>query len=1138
MKDLGGSIQLSATDVANLSVCRHLVTLELDALRGDRVRPNVYGPVTSRLIKLGEDHESSYLAKLKGNGKSLEELSGRMTQEDGTARTLDAMKRGVDIIYQGFLRGTGWIGRTDFLVRVATPSRLGAHSYEVVDTKLSLEAKGRALIQLCLYSQLLEEAQGILPESMRIILGDGTEERFATRSYLAYFRRVARDVKRAVASPDVDTYPAPIEHCDICHWQESCGKQLRQDDDLSLVAGLTSRHRELLRESKIATMGALGALSPNRSIEDISPTSLERIREQARIQCEGRTAKRMVYELLDEVDANRGLLILPAPSPGDLFVDLEGDPLAMLGGLEYLIGVTEAGPSPGRYTAFWGTDRAKEKRAFEDFMHFVKDRRAQDPNLRLYHYAPYEPAAFKRLAARHNICEEELDELLRARVFVDLYRAVRQGLRASVESYSLKKIEALYGFSRKANLKDAGSCLVAMATWLDRKTTDEPDEALKATIAAYNEDDCASTLALRDWLEVRRKELETERGKSLPRPIPKDGESEEQAQRIAEVERLERELTRSIPEDAALRTPEQQATWLLAQLLDWHRREDKSTYWEYYRQRDLSDEELIEDPAPLGGLEYVGEVGKEKKSTLHRYRFPAQEHGIARARNLIDPATEESAGVLHELNDLEQTITLKRGPSFANRPHPTALVGKDIVATEELKKSLMQLGRWIAEHGIGSGRKEYRAERALLRRTPPNVPVGVHMGGASTSEKTSELGKRLALAIDGTVLAVQGPPGAGKTYLGAEMVVALVRAKKRVGILANSHQVIGKLLKDACSAAEKQHTALRCIRKTDDDPSIHSFVTNVKTNQAVLAGLESGANVVAGTAWLWAREDMKASVDVLLVDEAGQISLANVLASAQAASGLVLLGDPQQLDQPLKGVHPPGADVSALGYVLGDRATLDDDAGLFLHQTWRMHPDVCSYVSEVFYETKLGSRPNLGAQKVNASGVFGGTGLRLVEIEHRGNTNESAEEAALIGDLVTGLLSSGATWTNADGDEAHLRAEDVLIITPYNAQVAALRKRVPTGVPVGTVDKFQGQEAPIAIYSLATSSPQDAPRGMEFLYSMNRLNVAISRARCVSVIVGSPALFRVECKTPRQMALANALCRFAEVAKTRGATGA
>jgi len=1134
MKDLGESVQLSATDVANLSACRHLVTLEVDALRGKRVRPNTYSAVTTRLIKLGEDHEHRYLETLKAQGKTVEEVPPKLSDDNSAARTLDAMKRGIDVIYQGVLRGEGWFGRTDFLVRVETPSDLGQHSYEVFDTKVSLEAKGGALIQLCLYSQLLTEAQGLLPESMYIVLGDDTEQRFSTRSLQAYFRRVASDVKSAVSSAAVETYPAPIAHCDVCHWAGSCEKQLRDDDDLSLVAGLTSRHREQLREAGITTLKALAALPRTKAIENVAPASLDRIREQARIQSAGRTEGRVLYELLEETDEARGLLILPKPSPGDLFVDIEGDPLVLEGGIEYLIGVTEAGPSRGKFTAFWGTDRAKEKGAFEAFMLFVKERRAQDPNLHLYHYAPYEPAAFKRLAARHNTFELELDELLRSKVFVDLYRVVRQGLRASVESYSIKKLETLYGFSRKASLRDAGSCLVAMATWFDRRTTEVPEPELISTIAAYNEDDCASTLALRDWLEERRTELETKTGKCFDRPKPGEAASEEHAQRVAEVEALERELIGAMPEDASARSAEQQGQWLLAQLLDWHRREDKSAWGEFFRQRDLSDEDLVEESAPLGGLVYEGEVGKEKKSSLHRYRFPPQEFGIALARDLADPRSGESAGTLHILDDEGCTITLKRGPSFAQKPHPSALIAKDIVNTPEQKASLMRLGQWVAKNGMNSQDSNHRTERALLMRTPPVVPPGARIQDAKTAEEMVEIGKRLALAIDNSVLPVQGPPGAGKTHLGAEMIVALAMAGKRVGIVANSHAVIVKLLNEACKVAENKRFRLNCIQKTDAVEPVHDFVANAKNNSDIVEGLEAGANVAAGTTWLWSREEMKGAVDVLFVDEAGQISLANVIACAQAANGLVLLGDPQQLEQPLKGVHPPGAEVSALGHVLGGHATLDANSGIFLGETWRMHPAVCSYISEAFYEAKLSSRSNLGAQKINATGVFGGVGLRLLDVDHQGNTNDSIEEAKLIGKLVTELLSSGATWTNKDGMDARLTPEDVLVITPYNAQVAELRKHLPGGVPVGTVDKFQGQEAPIAIYSLATSSAEDAPRGMEFLYSKNRLNVAISRARCVSVVVASPALFRVQCKTPRQMELANAFCRFWELAEGSG----
>ena len=304
------------------------------------------------------------------------------------------------------------------------------------------------------------------------------------------------------------------------------------------------------------------------------------------------------------------------------------------------------------------------------------------------------------------------------------------------------------------------------------------------------------------------------------------------------------------------------------------------------------------------------------------------------------------------------------------------------------------------------------------------------------------------------------------------------------------------------------------------------------TTPEVLDALTSGAaQVAAGTAWLWSRADMADSVDVLFVDEAGQMSLANVLAVSQAARSVVLLGDPQQLDQPQKGVHPPGADVSALAHLLNGRPTLSDDRGLFLSETWRLHPDVCAFTSELFYEGRLKARPENQYQRLNADGPLGGTGLRFVPVQHTGNQSESAEEAERVKELVGQLLRPGTTWTNKKGEPQPVTLEDTLIVAPYNAHVSLLRDQLPPGARVGTVDKFQGQEAPVVIYSMATSTPEDAPRGMEFLYSLNRLNVATSRAQCVTVLVASPALFNVQCKSPRQMELANAFCRYLEMAQ-------
>jgi uncharacterized protein len=276
---------------------------------------------------------------------------------------------------------------------------------------------------------------------------------------------------------------------------------------------------------------------------------------------------------------------------------------------------------------------------------------------------------------------------------------------------------------------------------------------------------------------------------------------------------------------------------------------------------------------------------------------------------------------------------------------------------------------------------------------------------------------------------------------------------------------------------------------------------------------------------------MANSVDVLFVDEAGQMSLANVLALSSAATSIVLLGDPQQLDQPQRGVHPPGAEVSALAHLLNGSATIAADQGVFLSETRRLHPDVCAFTSELFYEGRLVSRSENAKQRLNADDPLGGTGLRFAPVEHSGNQNESPEEVERVAVSVDDLLRCGATWTNKKGETRALTLEDILIVAPYNAQVSALLERLPAGSRVGTVDKFQGQESPVVFYSMATSTPEDAPRGMEFLYSLNRLNVAVSRAQCVAVIVASPALFQVQCKTPRQIELANAFCRYLETAR-------
>jgi hypothetical protein len=920
----------------------------------------------------------------------------------------------------------------------------------------------------------------------------------------------------------------------VCGWFSICDDRWRADDHLSLVAGISRNQRKRLVACGVKTVHELASLESG-PIEGIGVQALTNVREQARLQVQGGDEERFIYELFVPPEVNRGLCALPPPSPGDIFLDFEGDAFAFDQGLEYLFGVITLGTdndAAPTYASTWALNRADEKVAFQRFIAAVCQRRRDYPAMHIYHYGAYEETAIKHMTGRHGTCADEVDEMLRAEVFVDLYRVVKQALRASVESYSLKKLEPFYEFDREVPLVDANLARNTLQAVLAFGPAEEDFADIQKQIEGYNRDDCISALRLRDWLEERRLELEAKTQGPLPRPELKAGEAKEDLSAYLErVREVEARLIADIPVEEDERTEEQKARWLLAQLLEWHRREDKSAWWEYFRLCALTDQELQEDKSALGGLVYDGVVAQVKRSLVHRYRFPLQDHAIDRAPSVHDPKTQSGVGEIIEIDDRALTIDIKRSASSAT-PHPTALIPNDIINATVLRESLLQLGSWVADNGIDVP-GHFKAARELLLRKSPRLQESTLREIAAVTQDAVDVAKKVVIALDETALPIQGPPGAGKTYTGARMIVELVRSGLRVGITGVSHKVISKLLKDTCTAAKEGGVDFKAIQKVDtDDGCEDDLVTRAKNNDAVVKSLQEGkAQVIAGTVWLWARPEMNDTVDMLFVDEAGQMSLANVLAASPAVKSIVLLGDPQQLDQPQRVVHPPGADASALSHLLNGRSTIGEDQGLFLSESWRLHPDVCAFTSELFYDNRLMPRPENATQRINTEGPFDGTGLRFIPVAHHGNQSESPEEADTVRNIVEGLLRTGTTWANKKGETAPLSLNDILIVAPYNAQVSALAQRLPAGARIGTVDKFQGQEAPVVIYSMATSTPEDAPRGMEFLYSSNRLNVATSRAQCLTVLVASPALFEVQCKTPRQIELANAFCRYLEMAR-------
>ena len=1128
MKKIGSSYELSASDLVGYLNCRELSALDRAVSEGVLSKPKVWDPLLEILWERGSIHECGYVEHLKSAGLDAVRIDGVDVTKDAIAQTASAMQGGIPVIIQAALAYDGWIGRADILRRVDVPSALGGWSYEVIDTKLARETKAGTVLQLCLYSDLLSRVQNVQPEHMYVVVpwSDFEPQRYRFSDYAAYFRKVQHGLRQYLIDQDAtEAYPDPKDHCDICRWQFTCDKRRRDDDHLCLVAGISKTQINVLNQHNISTVKNLAELpipldwKPERG----SAYSFERIREQARVQVEARESGERKFELLP-IESDLGLSLLPQPSPGDIFLDLEGDPFVGEHGLEYLFGYQyrdDAGETA--YTGEWAFTRPEEKQAFEKFIDFVMDRWKQFPALHIYHYAAYEPGAIKRLMGRYATREEEVDQMLRAGLFVDLYTAVRQGIRASVESYSIKKLEPFYGFTREEELPEANKALGTLQANLELNDAPSVSEDTKAIVLAYNRDDCNSAACLRDWLEALRAQLVAD-GADIPRPEPGDGSPNETiTDWILKIRGLIDQLTADVPVDPEERTPEQHARWILANILDWHRREQKAVWWEYFRLAELPPEDLLDERAGLSDLAYIGEVGGTARSPVHRYSFPPQETDIRGGEDLHTHGGTKLGSVdAISFDDLTLDIK-KRGDS--KDVHPQAVFSHSVVNTQVLADALVRIAEYVIESGM-EGPGEYQAARDLLLREAPRLNgQAIRLA----EETTLQAALRISGHLSDGIFPIQGPPGAGKTHTAARMISEYVRLGKTVGITANSHKVIRHLIDGVIKAADEDGITLQCCQKAAAVEPAQHRLSFARTNDDLLHALGHSAQVGGGTAWFWSRADAFESVDVLVVDEAAQMSLANVLAVSQAAKALILVGDPQQLDQPMQGSHPEGTDVSALTHILGESQTIAPEQGLFLEETWRLHPEICAFTSELFYAGQLRSKNDLEQQMINSEGPLSGAGLRYLPVEHSGNRNSSREEAEAIAALVNNVLQSNTTWIDRHGTEQPVTIDDILIITPYNAQVFEIHQLLPNA-RVGTVDKFQGQEAPISIYSTATSSHADAPRGMEFLYSLNRLNVATSRARCLSVLVGSPQIFEAECHTPRQMQLANAFCRYLEMA--------
>ncbi len=739
------------------------------------------------------------------------------------------------------------------------------------------------------------------------------------------------------------------------------------------------------------------------------------------------------------------------------------------------------------------------------------------PELHIYHYASYEESALKRLMSFHGVCEAEVDQLLRSDRLVDLYKVVREALLVSEPRYSIKNLETFYMDKRSGEVTNAGASIVYYERW---KESCEP--SLLEQIRAYNEDDCRSTLLLRNWLiDIRPPGLPWFSGAG------QGDAGEEQSQRVHETEDqladYRARLLGTLPADRERWGPEDQLRELVFQFLDFHRRAAKPEWWAMFARREMTEDELIDDPECIGALEAVPEHPPEtvKRSVVYTFRYPPQELKLGVGDDCLRSDTLERAGRIEAIDEDAFLIRIKLGMKSGFLPERLSVIPTGPIDTRILAAALYRFA-----DSVIAGDHRYAALEALLRRERPSVQ-GLAAGESLVDAERDATAQVIDVVsrLQESYLFIQGPPGAGKTYTGSHVIVALLQRGARVAVSSNSHKAINNLLAAVEKRAADQQVQFRGVKKATKEETFlnGSIIEDITNRDGVIA---SNADLVAGTAWLFADRELEQAFDYLFVDEAGQVALANLLAMGTCAKNIILLGDQMQLQQPIQGVHPGQSGDSALDYLLQGEATIAADRGVFLGTTWRMHDDVCRFISQAVYDGRLHPHPDNQNQRLllgsSAHPDLRSTGIRFVEVDHQGCSQRSVEEARVVGELYRSLLDQ--RYRDRHGAEHAMSLADILVVAPYNLHVDLLAQTLPAGARVGTIDKFQGQEAEVVIVSMATSSGDDLPRYLEFLYSKNRLNVALSRARSLALLVANPRLMAIKCHTVDQIELVNTLC--------------
>ena len=1058
------------------------------------------------LFEKGREHEKNYLNKvLKKKYKNVVEIKGG-SEEEKLKKTIKAIENGADVVYQGLLLDNDWKGQPDFLIKQSD-----SKSYEVVDTKISTEAKVNHVMQIASYTELLAKKQNKVSKKMHLVLKNNETVSYSTTENMAYFSINKERFEKFLKTDFIkNTKPQKCSFCQFCDYKDACREIWKKNDSINLIANIERRDIRKLENDGIYTIKQVANLG-KKKVNDLKESKLSKIQKQAELQIHKESTGENRFHKLP-IEIFRGFNRLPKKGSCDLFFDIESVPDYLYeDGLEYLFGLhfVENGKPKSKF--FWAHNRKEEKKMLIDFMDFVIQHLKKYSDSYIFHYHNYEKKALEDLTSVHKSKIKELDDLLRLEKFVDLFKAVKESLLLSVESYSLKDIECFYDFKRKGSVQTAEDSVDYYLEFMETQ-----DKKILKKIEEYNDEDIQSTMHLRNWLYKIRPE-------ELPWFKPSKEEVEEKEWENDNFEMENKIKESNINENLKI---------ILSDIMTFHRRENRPDWWFLRDRRFKNVDELIEDPECIGGMKMIGTPSPIKQSLLYTYKFPEQEYKRKIGDKPIDAHwqvfEEKGAGEIIELDEKKKILKIKKGikkgktklPPFLNLGPPAP------IRPDKLEYSIK-----IFIQDIIDNKNKYKALLSILLKEYPkikNIKKGADIISSENFEK--EIPNTIS-NLENSYLVIQGPPGTGKTYQAANAILELIRNKKKIGVTGHSHKVIHNLLKAVEEANEKKNIEFKGLKKKgsrDEDVFNGKFISTPEggSDRPFLEALKHNSHsLFAGTVYHFSNNFYDQQLDVLFIDESSQVSIADVCSMGRCAKNLVLVGDSQQLAMPIRAKHPGDSGKSCLDYLI-DQDTISKNKGVFLNMTRRLTPNINLFISENFYDGRLKFHPITEKRKIiftKKEKIFNKPGIYYLPMDHKDNSQLSEEEGKVVCKLYDKFLK--AKFIDEFEVERNFKIQDILCISPYNVQVNYLKSILPKQSAIGTIDRFQGQQAPVTIISMTSSDTNNLTRNLEFFYSRNRLNVAISRSQVMSIILMNSELFHFQCKKTSQIKLVNTLVK-------------